>query len=116
VTVHVLEGLTEVSTAMTKASAGKWSLTLSSPLPPGDNKFSAYATEVSGIGNGEGTSTPPVEFEVDTLAPVVTIEQPARSNNTHPTFSGTASEPTEVTVHVFKGSPPAGTATTTASA
>src|SRR5207302_1339559 len=69
VTVHIKHGEGEVSTATTKASGGKWSLTVSTALPPGDNKFTAYATEKSGIGNLDSKSEPPVSFEVDTERP-----------------------------------------------
>src|SRR5207302_848506 len=117
VTVHVLEGLTEVSTAKTTASAGKWSLTLSKALPPGNNKFSAYATEVSAINNEDGESNT-VEFEVDTLPPNVEITKgpEPRSSNTKPTFEGTASENTEFAVHVKLGTTEVATGATTAAA
>src|SRR5205085_3757999 len=100
------------------ASAGKWTIsTLSNPLPSGNNKFSAYATEVSGLGNGEGESSK-VEFEVDTLPPSVAITKgpEARSNKTTPSFSGTASENTEVTVHIKLGESEVASGSTTASA
>src|SRR5205085_3384453 len=71
VVVHVKLGTTEVASGQTTAAAGKWSIsTLSKALPPGNNKFTAYASEKSGIGNGEGESNK-VEFEVDTLSPNV---------------------------------------------
>src|SRR4029077_9024422 len=98
-------GQSEVATAKTTAVGGNWSTsTLSSPLPSGANKFSAFATEKSGIGTGAGTSSPPVEFEVDTLAPEVAITKgpEARSNHTSPTFEGTASEEGEVVVHILE--------------
>src|SRR5205085_6529296 len=57
VVVHVKLGTTEVASGQTTAAAGKWSIpTLSKALPPGNNKFTAYATEMSGIGNLEGES------------------------------------------------------------
>ena len=94
VTVHVFEGTTEVSSASTTASGGKWSTTtLSKALPSGKHKFTAYAMEVSGLGNAEGKSNE-VGFEVDTLPPevvdrslaAVAVEQPT------PVFSGAATK------------------------
>jgi hypothetical protein len=115
VVVHVLLGSEEVASAKTTASAGAWSTTsLNKPLPQGTHTFKAYATEKSGIGNEAGESEP-ISFEVDTEVPTVTIKAPARSNNTTPSFSGTASENTEVVVHVKRGSEEIATATTTAS-
>ena len=97
VEVHVFEGATEVANVSTTASGGAWSTsTLSKALPEGKHTFTAYATEKSGLGNGEGKSTPSVTFEVNTLPPVVTLAQPTTpSNKTTPPFSGTASEETK---------------------
>ena len=94
VVVHVFEGATEVASAKTTASGGKWSTsTLSKALPSGKHSFTATATEKSGIGNADGKSGA-VSFEVDTQPPTVTIVEgpPAPSNDTTPSFSGTASE------------------------
>jgi|GEM_PF-3529438 len=116
VTVHVYLSGSEVASAVTTASAGKWSTTtLNKPLPPGKNKFTAKATELSGIGNAEGESNE-VSFEVDTEAPKVAISKApeARSNKTTPSFEGTASENTQVTVHVFLGASEVASAVTTA--
>jgi hypothetical protein len=108
VTVHVFLGASEVGTAVTKAASGKWSAALSKPLPAGKNKFTAYATEKSAIGNADGKSGE-LSFEVNTLAPEVTVESPALvSNNTTPEFSGTSSEANPVTVKVYKGEGTAG--------
>ncbi len=116
VTIHVFEGSTEVGKQSTTASSGKWSITLSTPLASGNHSFTAYASEKSGIENGDGKS-PTVGFEVSTVPPTVTIVgPPARSNNPTPSFSGTASEETEVTVHVFSGSTEVAKASTKASA
>ena len=115
VVVHVFEGATEVASASTTASGGKWSTSLSKPLQSGKHGFTAHATEVSGLGNGEGTSST-VSFEVNTEPPVVTLAQPPTpSNKTTPPFSGTASENTEVVVHVFEGTTEVAQAKTTAS-
>jgi large repetitive protein len=117
VTVHVLEGSSEVASATTTAFGGVWSTSsLSKALPSGKHGFTAFATEKSGIGNGEGKSAS-VSFEVNTEPPVVSLVQPVSpSNRTEPSFSGSASEATEVTVHVFEGSIEVASATTTASA
>ena len=115
VTVHVFEESTEVASASTTASGGKWSTSsLSKALPAGKHKFTAYATEVSGLGNEAGKSTT-VSFEVNTLPPEVTISEPPRSKNTEPAFSGSASESTEVVVHVFEEGTEVASASTTAS-
>ena len=116
VVVHVFEGTTEVASASTTASGGKWSTSgLSKALPAGRHTFKAYATEVSGLGNAEGKSTKraskwtPLRPEVGDRGAAVTVEEH------EPGFSGTASEATEVEVHVFEGSTEVATATTTAS-
>ena len=117
VLVTVKLGSEAVATATATASGGKWTAgALSKALPTGKNSFTAVAKEKSGIGNAEGESTPLVSFEVNTEAPVVTLNQPTTpSNNTKPTFSGTASENTEVIVTVKLGSEAIATASATAS-
>src|SRR5271165_5925446 len=103
VVVHVFEGVTEVGKQGVTASGGKWAITLSKALASGKRSFTAYATEKSGLGNPDGKSST-VAFEVDTEAPVVTIVAPkSPSKNTTLSFSGTASEETEVVLHVFEG-------------
>ena len=115
VVVHVLEEGREVGKAATTASSGRWSATLATPLPSGRHRLSAYATERSGIGNGDGTSGT-VGFELDTESPSVTLTgPPARSRDTAPTFAGTASEDTEVVVHVLHGASEVAHVATTAS-
>ncbi len=104
VVVHVFEGGSEIASAATFASGGSWSVELAAPLPAGKRGYTAFATEKSGLANADGKSAT-VSFEVNTESPVVTMSQPpSRSNNTNPSFSGTASETTEVVVHVFEGS------------
>ena len=57
VAVHIVEGSTEVATASATATGGTWSTSpLSKELPEGKHLYTAYATEVSGVGNGPGTS------------------------------------------------------------
>src|SRR6185437_13164837 len=96
----VKEGSTEVAKAEGSVSGGKWSATLSKALAVGKHSYTAFATEKSAIGNGEGES-PPVGFEVNTEAPAVTLNQPASpSKNTAPSFSGSSSEAGEVEVQI----------------
>ncbi len=102
VVVHVLEGGTQVETASGNVSNGKWSATLTTALKSGKTTFTAFATEKSGLGNGEGESGT-VSFEVNTERPVVMmVPPPSPSKNTMPSFSGTASEAGEVVVHVLE--------------
>jgi hypothetical protein len=112
VVVHVFEGSTEVANAKTTASDGTWSTTgkeLSKALPTGKHTFTVYATEKSGLGNGTGTSAPQT-FEVDTDPPSVTLAKVSSpTNNVEPSFSGTASEDTEVVVRVYEGAKVEGT-------
>ena len=117
VVVHVYEGSTEVAKAKTTASGGTWSTSgsaLSKELPEGKHTFTAYAIEKSGLGNGEGTSAPRT-FEVNTESPKVTLAKVSSpTNDVTPTFSGTASEATEVVVQVYEGTKVEGSAVTSA--
>jgi large repetitive protein len=101
VIVHVLQGSTQVDEGATIVAGGTWSVGLERPLAEG--AYTVYATETSGVGNGEGRSAE-WPLEVVTKPPTVVLEEPAaRSSDTTPTFSGTGSENgTEVTVHVLE--------------
>ncbi len=103
---------TPVASAKTTASDGSWATTaeeLSNALPGGRHTFTAVAKEKSGLGNGEGTSEERT-FEVSTNPPSVTLNQPPKvSGETKPSFSGTASEATEVVVRVYEGAKAEGT-------
>ena len=60
--VHVFEGATEVASATTTASGGKWSTSgaaLGKELPSGKHTFTAKATEKSGLGNPDGGTAKP---------------------------------------------------------
>ena len=106
-----------MATATATASGGKWTTSPLSPaLSTGKHSFRAFATEVSSLGNPEGISSS-VLFDVNTEPPTVTLLSgpPARSNQTVPSFSGTASENTKVFVHVFEGEAEVAKAETTAS-
>ncbi len=80
-------------------AAGRRPEELSKALPTGST-FTAVAKEKSALRNGEGRSEEKT-FEVDTKSPTVTLNQPPKlSSATEPSFSGSASEATEVVVHV----------------
>jgi hypothetical protein len=93
----------EIGKGRTKVSGGTWSSKLEAELPTGNYAATVVAEEKSGLGgNPAGKAEAPLE--VDTEAPKVTLEAPAkRSSNLTPTFSGSGSEEgTEVLVRVFK--------------
>ena len=80
--------------------------------PLADSAYTAVATEPSSLGNPPGTSNA-VIFVVDTAAPTVTLAAVTTpSNNTTPSFSGTASESEPVTVKIYKGPKAEGTLVT----
>jgi large repetitive protein len=115
VVVRVYEGPTEVASVYTTTGSGAWSTGKVALATSGDHAYTAVATEESSLGNGPGSSND-MSFEVDLNVPTVTINQPATpTNDTTPSFSGTASEDTKVTVHVYEGSKPVTTISTTAS-
>ena len=109
VTVNVYEGETatgkplQTPTASPSAVSGSWSATASAPLEDGTYTAIAEQTEVGGL--GQSSVTPSFTFTVDTVSPTVTLEQlTSPSNDTTPSFSGTASDTTPVTVGVYEGS------------
>jgi hypothetical protein len=106
-----------VATASATGNGGAWSSDAAAPaLPGGTNTFTAIAIQPSQGANAIGKSAP-VTFEVDTQPPVVTLRPPpSPSNDTTPTFSGTASDATEVTVEVFAGTTAEGPIVTSATA
>jgi hypothetical protein len=91
-----------VASLKVSGTGGPWiSASVSPPLA--DGEYTAVATQPSSLENLEGMSNP-VTFVVDTASPSVTLRAPpARSNDTTPSFSGTASEASTVTVEVFEG-------------
>jgi hypothetical protein len=109
VVVHVVNAANaEVATVGTTPSGGHWSTNAEGTLA--SESYSAYATQESSLGNPQGESKH-VAFTVDTRAPVVALNPGSvqlRSNNRTPSFTGTASDTTTVTVHVFEGSKPEG--------
>jgi hypothetical protein len=107
VTVNVYAGASAEGTVVASATAtpgvtGEWSSgTVSQALPEGT--YTAQASQPSSLGNPTGKSQA-VTFTVVTAPPTVTLNQPASpSKNTTPSFSGTATDSTPVTVKVYSG-------------
>jgi large repetitive protein len=121
VVVHVYEGSkaegTEVSKATAAGTGSGWSTGSATPaLAPGEHTYTAVATQESPLGNPAGRSAA-VTFVVETNAPTVTLSTlPLRSNDTTPSFKGTASDSEPVTIRVYKGSKAEGTAVSTLTA
>ena len=119
VTVQIYAGAAAegavVSTATATGTGGGWTSGHASPaLPSGE--YTAVATQESSLGNPAGTSSP-VTFTVDTSSPVVTLDQPTSpSNHTTPSFTGTASGSSTVTVQIFAGGAAEGSVVSTAKA
>ncbi len=116
VVVHVFDGANhEVAFSSGTPSKGAWkSGGLSKALTSGS--YTAVASQASSLGNPEGMSAP-VSFVVNTQAPSVTLNQPAsRSSDTTPSFSGTASDTTTVTVQIYQGSSVKGSPVSSATA
>jgi len=118
VVVHIsLEGA-EVAKATATPSGGVWTATnISQPLSAGLHTYTAVAVQESSLGNKAGESAPVVTFVVNTEPPTVTLTPPvSQSNVTAPTFSGTASDTTHVTVDIYKGTKVGVTVVSTATA
>jgi hypothetical protein len=121
VTVKLYEGVTATGTPIrtttaTPGPSGSWSSAPVSSLPSGKHTYTAVARQASTIGNPEGASNT-VTFVVDTEAPTVTLSPPAaRTDDATPSFTGTASEATPVTVFIYAGATPAGPVVATAQA
>jgi large repetitive protein len=100
VVVHIFNAVhSEVTSATTAGTGGSWSAGNEASLSNGS--YTALATQESSLGNPAGTSKE-VAFTVETNPPTVVLNQPTPvSNNTKPVFSGTASDSTEVVVHVY---------------
>ena len=98
---------TLVATLKAQGTGGDWASAQVSP-PLADGTYTAVATQLNSLDFLEGVSNP-VTFEIDTQPPAVTLRAPpSPSNDAAPSFSGTASEATEVTVEVFEGPKPEG--------
>ena len=103
VTVEIYAGSkaegTLVATATATPIAGQWSSAPSTPALA-SGIYTAIAVQPSSIGNPSGKSSPET-FVVDTSSPKVTLDQvQSPSKNTTPSFTGTASDSTEVVVHI----------------
>ena len=96
-------------------SGGKWG-PVSSATALTSGTYTAVAEEASSLGNAAGHSAT-VTFVINTEPPEVGLNAvKTPSNNTKPSFSGTASESLQVTVKIYKGSKPEGTLAATAEA
>jgi major membrane immunogen (membrane-anchored lipoprotein) len=96
---HETLGGSVASSGTVSRSGGTWSFK-SSHLS--DGTYVARATQKDAAGN-EGVSNT-VTFLVETASPRVKLNSPALvSNNTTPSFTGTASDSTGVTVKIYKG-------------
>jgi Bacterial Ig-like domain len=96
-----------ISTLRVQGTGGNWVSAHVSPSLP-DGEYTAIAIQESSVGNLAAVSNA-VTFEVDTQAPAVTLTGPSlRSNERTPSFSGSASEATPVTVQIYQGARPEG--------
>jgi hypothetical protein len=117
VTLRIYEGKHEVASTVTPVGVGgAWRT--ETTLPAVKRVYNATAFEKSSItGNPEGKSTPPVTFTVDPAAPTVLLTpQPTWSNNARPSFTGSASDNSQVAIKIYAGSKPGGTAVAEATA
>jgi hypothetical protein len=122
VTIEIYKGTSATGVPVSSAAAapgtgGSWVSGKASPvLENGRNTYTAVASQESSLGGPTGVSSP-VTFTVDTTSPTVSLNQPASpSNDTTPSFTGSASDMTQVTVEIYKGSKATGPVVTTASA
>ncbi len=111
VTVTIYAGATAngtvVSTATATGTGAGWSSGKASPALSG-GQYTAVATQGSGVSE-------PVTFRVDTST--VTLNSPTSpSSNTTPSFTGTASATTSVTVKIYAGATAKGTVVSAATA
>ena len=118
VTVEIYAGTTATGTPIATATgtpvAGSPTCTAPLPcwtsgpttpeLPKAKRIYTAVATEKSSIlGNPTGVSAV-IHFIVDPAAPTVSLNAPpARTNNTTPSFTGSAEDNTPVTVEIYAG-------------
>lgn len=115
VTVVVNPGTAdEESATVTADGNGEWTYAVVTPLSEGPNSVDASQTDAAG-NTGSATST----FDVDTIAPVVTIDTPAdgsSSTDRRPTLSGTADPNMDVRLVFNAGTASESTVTVTADA
>jgi hypothetical protein len=115
VTVNIYQGWTDTGTPVQTLTAiqtgGNWSVTASQALP--DGVYTAQATQQ--LAGGTATS-PANKFTVDTVAPAVTLTNPAdgsSTTNAQPQFNGgagtAAGDKPTITVKLYAGSTASGT-------
>ncbi len=119
VTVYVFAagdvGGTVVAKATASGTGGSWSSGGASPSLP-DGTYTALAEQESSLGNGPGFSEERT-FTVHTAKPVVTLNAVSSpTSDSTPSFSGSASEKTAVTVYVFAAGDVGGTVVAKATA
>ena len=112
VTVKIYKGSeakgTPFAIAEAPVSSEKWG-PASSTTPLLEGEYTVVASEPSSLGNAEGKSSA-IKFVVITKPPTVTLaEVESPSKDTTPSFSGTATDTTTVTVKVYKGTKAEGT-------
>ncbi len=102
------KGTPFATTEEATVTSEKWG-PASSTTPLVEGEYTAVASEPSSLGNGEGKSSA-IKFVVITKPPTVTLtEVESPSNDTTPSFSGTTTDTTTVTVKVYKGTKAEGT-------
>jgi hypothetical protein len=95
--------IVQKSSTFVFVSGGEWSLGPLKPLE--DGTYTALATQTNGE-TGSTTTT----FTIDTAAPVVTLNAPeSPSDDTTPSFTGSATDTTPVTVQIHAGASEEGT-------
>jgi hypothetical protein len=119
ITIDVYNGASPegvpISTLKVQGTGGNWVSAHVSPALP-DGEYTAIATQESSLG-GLAAVSDAVTFEVDTQPPAVTLSGPSsRSNDRTPSFSGSASEATPVTVQIYQGARPEGVVVATVTA
>jgi hypothetical protein len=94
----------EVQKASTFVFAGEWEVGLHRLT---DGTYTAQATQTNAL--SETGVSAPVTFTIDTAPPAVTLNQPpSPSEDATPTFTGTASDTTRVTIRIHAGASPEG--------
>jgi len=118
VTLTIYEGPNTAGRVIRESSTlllldGTWSIEVEEPLA--DGTYTVQATQRNLA--AEVGSSAPVTFTVDTSPPTVTMKQPeSPSDDATPSFTGTASDTTPVTVRIHSGTTTSGTVVSTATA
>src|SRR5205807_906501 len=119
VTVDIYEGGsaegTVVSSATAAGTGGSWSSGQASPALSRGH-YTAEATQPRSLGNSAPTRRS-FDLVVSTASPTVTLDQPkSPSNDTTPSFTGSASDTSTVTVKIYAGGKAEGTVVSSATA